>query len=173
MKKYLLNLLLFICFAYICTGCLTFSVETKGNLSDLSNLSFGNKDIDINIVENGIEHGTFELTNYETKSYPTTIHQGDILKLTFEELTGFNNINGTNFPGMDVILLDSKGNIIDEKKDTLSDYENGVVVEEVNLFSFVPINEKFVIGEPYKWKTIIYDKKGTGKIEFDVDFVVR
>jgi hypothetical protein len=97
-----------------------------------------------------------------------TISLDSTVEMQFIGCTGFKLIEGKAFVGASMTLADSTGTVLFQNDDLFLDYDSigfdpGLVKERVGIY--LETSHPMVKGGTYKWKTKIWDKKGSGFIE--------
>lgn len=98
------------------------------------------------------------------------------LILNIYGLTGFKETFGKIYIGCNLVLTDINGKEILVYKDLYSFYDvSGITADDIkNKFSVsLSIQEPMKKGETYIWKSRIWDKKGKGEINTELQFKIR
>jgi hypothetical protein len=155
------NLILFALAVFILGAC---NVGVNKDL--LSGLKISNTDL---TYKEG--YLSMDQAKLNTSEFPA----GKVVYMFFDGIEGYKFVDDKAFLGASLIVTDESGNKIIEYADLFETYnESGVSAEDSRTVSI-----SLTIGAPlapetkYTWKSTIWDKNGTGKIEAEVEFVVK
>ncbi len=95
--------------------------------------------------------------------------------MNFLGVNGFKQENGKVFPGLSVKVTDQAGNTILEAADLFTQYETeGLAAQNAQeLSSNLTIGAPMEVGNSYNWAVKIWDKRGEGSIDANMDFSVN
>ena len=104
----------------------------------------------------------------------TEVERGATIKVAFEDINGFTIIDGKNFPSLIISLNDSEGNSLMSPVDLLSYLVNGIPVDPTNMngHASLDLRDLPVSDTQYLFKVEVNDRKGPGKIIYEMPFVI-
>lgn len=90
-------------------------------------------------------------------------------------VSGFKEVNGKVFPGSSLTYISTSGEEITASEDGLKEYtESGISPKDAKSFTIeATIGNPLKHGESYKIKAVVWDKKGAGKIEAELNIKVK
>lgn len=112
------------------------------------------------------------LTIGEMTIYKNTFIYGDVFKVNFKNIEGFESIDGHVFPGMSLIVTKENGDTLLKNNDIYADLISGTNHSPLLLTSEVTVAYPIHSNGKYTLDITIWDKKGDGvftaKLDFDV-----
>ena len=97
-----------------------------------------------------------------------------VVVMNFLEVNGFKRNDGKVFPGLSVSVTDKSGNVVLSADDLFAKYdaEGLEPVEASSLSSNITIGNPMTPGQTYHWEVNVWDKRGEGEIQANMDFTV-
>lgn len=98
---------------------------------------------------------------------------GEKVNFTFNDIKGFNKINGKVFPGLSLVIIDNKKDTVMSFLDLLEEYNDGTKLSPLLLrahfIGVLPYENR----EKYTVHIKIWDKKGKGTFSYEMPFTVK
>lgn len=98
---------------------------------------------------------------------------GEIVAFKFSNIEGFNEQNGSVFPGMSISIRDEKNNSVLQNEDVYSSYPDGIKLSPIVLNAEMTLARPIHSGKNYNVLIKIWDKKGDGKFSAEMNFEVK
>jgi len=96
------------------------------------------------------------------------------IKIVFDDVSGFEKIDGKVFPGLSMKILANETENIADFTDLLADLKNGTDLHPLVLnANFNTAPEYFDTTKKYKLFVKIWDKKGKGIFTYELPFTVK
>lgn len=103
----------------------------------------------------------------------STFTFGEVITFKFKNIEGFNEENGTVFPGMSILIRDSENNIVLQNDDVYANYSEGINYSPLVLYAEATLAKPIYSGKQYNLLIKIWDKKGDGKLSAEMSFDVK
>lgn len=157
MKKGLVLLVIATCVMHSCEARksyeknITSGITTKGD-------GLSCEDVYLSLNDNKINNSSFVF--------------GDVFYVNFNNITGFKKEDGKVFPGMQLLIMGKKGDTIMLNKDLYENSHQGFDNSPLLLQTHITVGKPIYSGKDYLLSMKIWDKKGKGKFETQMDFNV-
>lgn len=133
-----------------------------------------NKDLitGLTSVGNGLSCDNVYLSVGEEKINRKTFTYGEKIVWNFDGVEGFKKAGNLSFPGMQMIVTNSKKDTVMNYSDLYSDKESGVDLSPLLLTSYLTMANPIHSNNSYTIHYKIWDKKGEGTFKATMDFDV-
>jgi len=108
------------------------------------------------------------ISSGSTKTTRREFVYGERMEIHLDGIEGFKRTGKEVHPGMEIVILNEKGEKIMQNKDLYADFSGKITQTDLDLFATVSIARPIVEKGSYKAKIHVWDK--TGKGTFDVEF---
>ena len=95
---------------------------------------------------------------------------GEVFNINFNRIEGFKRIGNELFPGMELLILDKKGDTILYNPDLYSDHTDPISKTPLLLSTTITIGAPFRSNRSYTATVHIWDKKGKGTFDTKFEF---
>lgn len=103
----------------------------------------------------------------------STFTFGEVITFKFKDIEGFNEENGTVFPGMSILIRDSENNVVLQNEDVYANNSEGINYSPLVLHAEATLARPIHSGKQYNLLIKIWDKKGDGKLSAEMSFDVK
>jgi len=118
---------------------------------------------------NGLSVENVYLSNGEQKINDTSFTYGEKIHLNFSNIKGFKKEGDSVFPGMKLLILGKEGDTLMFNPDLYAN-NNGFDISPLVLQSIITVASPMHSNNHYNISVSIWDKKGTGTFNAEMDF---
>ncbi len=131
-----------------------------------------NKDIQTGLTTkgDGLSCEDVYLSDDEEKISRNSFIYGEKFYVNFSTIEGFQKQNGVVFPGMELFIMNKKGDTILQSNDVYKSYNEGITISPLLLKADISIAKPIFSEQKYILKINIWDKKGEGTYQAEMDF---
>lgn len=119
----------------------------------------------------GISVGSSYLTHNNEKVASNEVNYGERIGIHFGGLEGFTKKGNEVFPGMRLVILDGKDTLLDNP-DLYANYKDPITLDPLELYSEFVVERPMQVGKSYKAHVHLWDKKGTGTVDSELEIKV-
>ncbi len=101
-----------------------------------------------------------------------TFVYGEHLYLNFDNVEGFNKIDGNVFPGMQLWIINESGDTVMQTGDMYANYADGIDISPLLLKANLPVTRPVHSNKEYTLFIKIWDKEGDGTFTVELPFSV-
>jgi len=129
----------------------------------------------LKITNNGLSFTESYINVDGKKSTGSEFPLNSVVELHFEGVNGFTLENDMVFLGASMTLVDSKNTEILHYPDLFADYDSTGVspIDAKLIYLSLSTASPMEAGEKYMWKTRVWDKKGKGEINTEMEISVK
>lgn len=98
---------------------------------------------------------------------------GEVVAFRFSNIEGFNEQNGSVFPGMSISIRDDKNNYVLQNEDIYASYTDGIKLSPLVLNAERTLARPIHSNNKYTVVIRIWDKKGDGNFSAGMNFEVK
>lgn len=120
----------------------------------------------------GLSADEVYLTDGEARLARNTFSYGELFYVYFEDLDGFETVDGKTKPGMSITVKDTDGSVVIQKEDVYEDDE-GTDQEPLLLQANLTVADPIHSNKKYILEISIWDKLGEGTFNASLPFSVK
>ncbi|MBT8273921.1 MAG: hypothetical protein KJO77_08945 [Bacteroidia bacterium] len=121
---------------------------------------------------NGLSCDAIYLTSNDTKLNTSSFIYGEVFKVNFENISGFNKEENFAFPGMKFLITSEAGDTLMHNTDLYENNAKGFDLSPLLLLTEITTGAPLNSGGNYNLQVQIWDKKGEGTYSSELDFEV-
>ena len=121
---------------------------------------------------NGLACDDVYLSQNDNKITRTSFVYGEQVDVNFSKITGFKKENGSAFPGLQLLIINQKGDTIMRNDDLYAENVEGFSMSPLLLQTYITIGRPIRSNQSYQLVTNIWDKKEEGNFSAEMTFSV-
>lgn len=136
------------------------------------NVNVNQKIGNINLENNNLKYKEVYYSKKENKT-PDHFFYGEMLNMHYQGITGFQEKEGSIYPGLQILVLDKNMDTIIFDKDLYKDQKEGLTTSLPNLNPQITLANPFKSNTKYKVYTYVWDKIGNGNFNTETKISVE